>query len=442
MKGGRYHISLYIIIPMIFTGVAILSMLVANNIIAYCTRRGLDPATPMLIGALVLGVLTFICGLLIARMLLDPLVRFAKKTEELGVLRKLPAVQDRPISTDEVGRFTHIFQQVTDLLSQVDAQELFPQITGQSRAMRGVFNQIMKVAPTDATVLIIGETGTGKELISKSIHEHSQRRAKPFVAINCAAIPQGLLESELFGHEKGAFTGATGRKPGKFEIADGGTLFLDEIGDMPLETQSKILRVLEEGQIERVGGVKSIRVDVRIVAATNKDLAKMVDEDRFRQDLFYRLNVFSIFLPPLRERREDIPLLVDRLIGQSGNQKIVSVQALQLLSAYRWPGNVRELKNTLEAASVLANQTIEPLHLPSNITKEWESFGKDQMELTKNKGLDQRLGDMEKAMIIEALTRAGGVQVKAAKALGIKERSLWHRIKKFDIDVSSFKMQG
>lgn len=441
MRGGRYYISLYVIVPAIFAGVAILSMLVANNIIAYCMRRGLDPGTPMLVGALVLGVLTFICGLLIARILLNPLMQFAKKTEELGVVAKLPPVHAVSPQADEVGRFTHIFQQVTELLSQVDARELFPQITGQSRAMRGIFNQIMKVAPTDATVLIIGETGTGKELISKSIHDHSQRKDKPFVAINCAAIPEGLLESELFGHEKGAFTGATGRKPGKFEVADGGTLFLDEIGDMPKETQAKILRVLEEGEVERVGGIKSIKVNVRIVAATNKDLAKMVEAGQFRQDLYFRLNVFSILLPPLRDRREDIPLLVDRFVQQLDKKVQVSPEALQLLSAYRWPGNVRELKNTVEAASVLATDTIAPVHLPSTITKEWEASGKDQMELTDNHGLDRRLADIEKGIIIEALTRAGGVQVRAAKALGIKERSLWHRIKKYEIDVTSFKVQ-
>ncbi|MEA3428359.1 MAG: sigma-54 dependent transcriptional regulator, partial [Thermodesulfobacteriota bacterium] len=272
----------------------------------------------------------------------------------------------------------------------------------------------------------------------KSIHEHSAYKGKPFVAINCAAIPETLLESELFGYEKGAFTGANTSKPGKFEIANRGTLFLDEIGDMPLETQAKILRVLQDGQVERVGGISPVKVNVRLIAATNKDLSRMVDEGSFRRDLFYRLNVFSIYIKPLRERREDIPVLVDYFIRQLDKQIDVSPDTMQLLTAYNWPGNVRELKNTIESASVLANDAIEPVDLPPAVTGNVGISIHDDMD-SHEIGIDNRLKDLEKGMIIDALMRCGGVQVMAARRLGIKERSLWHRIKKLEIDVASLK---
>ena len=215
------------------------------------------------------------------------------------------------------------------------------------------------MAPTDATVLITGETGTGKELIARAIHSHSRRAAKPLIKINCAALPAGLVESELFGHEKGAFTGAIARRIGRFELADGGTLFLDEIGELPLETQAKLLRVLQEREIERVGGGAAIQVDVRIIAATNRDLLKAVRDKTFREDLYYRLSVFPIALPPLRDRAEDIPLLVrflvDKFAARIGKRiDGVSRETMRRLVAYRWPGNVRELENVLERAVILA----------------------------------------------------------------------------------------
>lgn len=442
MKDIRYNISLYIIIPVIISGIALLSMVLTYNVSGFYYRKGLAPELPMLIwGALLVGA-TFVIGLVITRMLVSPLRQFIQKTEELGVLDRLEIDDSALSSTDEVGRFNQLFEQVTELLSQVDAKELFPHLVGQSKAMRGVFNQIMKVAPTDSTVLVLGETGTGKELITQSLFEHSLRKDRPFVAINCAAIPEGLLESELFGHEKGAFTGADSRKLGKFEAANGGSIFLDEIGDMPLETQSKILRVIEEGHVERVGGLRTIPVDVRLIAATNQDLSEMVEKGLFRQDLYFRLNVFTIQLPPLRNRREDIPLLVERFLDNSNKKLTISPESLQLLTAYNWPGNVRELKNTVEAASVLAQDVINPVHLPSNITREWSVAEESKRENRNTKGLDHRLKELEKGMIIEALTRSAGVQVQAAKYLGIKERSLWHRIKKYNIDVASFKNSG
>ena len=230
--------------------------------------------------------------------------------------------------------------------------------------MRTVLSQVVKVAPTESTVLIIGESGTGKELIATSIHKHSNRKEKPIVSLNCAAIPEGLLESELFGHEKGAFTGATSAKKGRFEQAHGGTLFLDEIGDMPLSTQAKVLRVLQEREFTRVGGTRSLQVDVRFIAATNKNLQEMTERGEFREDLYYRLNVFSLYLPPLRERSEDIPLLVNHSLKKISKDTRMSPAALHVLMGYDWPGNIRELQNVMERASVMSDGIIETVHLP------------------------------------------------------------------------------
>jgi len=438
MKEIRFNISLYIIIPLIFAGIALLSTIVAYHITGHYLRNGMDPQWPVAFWAVVMMALTFISGFLIAKMLLGPLERFVKNTEKLGILRKTDE-EKRATKKDDMERFALVFDQVTELLSRVESRKLFPQIIGQSAPMRGVLNQIMKVAPTDSTVLILGETGTGKELVANSIYEHSPRYGKPFVPINCAAIPRELLESELFGHEKGAFTGAAARKPGKLEIADGGTIFLDEVSEMPLEIQAKILRVIEHAEVERVGGTHPIKVNVRFIAATNRDLSKMVDAGKFRQDLFFRLHVFPIHVPPLRDRKEDIPLLVHAFLKQLKKNVDISPETMQLLTAYEWPGNVRELQNAIEAASVMATDVIKPIHLPSTITKKWGNAAKENLGLLTNQNLDLRLRELEKGLIIEALTKTGGVQIRAARLLGIKERSLWHRIKKLGIDVSSFK---
>ena len=308
--------------------------------------------------------------------------------------------------------------------------------------MRGIFTQILKVARTDSTVLISGESGTGKELVAAGLFEHSPRRDKPFIKLNCVAIPEGLLESELFGHEKGAFTGATAQKIGKFELAHEGTIFLDEIGDMPLPTQAKLLRVLQEKEFERVGGNQTIRVDVRFIAATNKNLLEMVKQGTFREDLYYRLNVFSVHLPPLRERKEVIPVLVQHFLEQMANPVTLSPQSLQLLTAYSWPGNVRELQNTLERAAVLTDTgSIEPPQLPDHITGVIPNHVLQNPESPLSRPIDDRLDEVEKGLIIEALNRMGGVQVKAAELLGINQRSLWHRIKKLGIDVETLKHQ-
>ncbi len=437
MKDIRFNISLYVIIPVIIAGISILATIASFNITTYYFKRGFDPTWPVAFWGSIMIIVTAVFGVLIVKFIIDPMKRFARNTENLGVLGRMPKT-DKP---DDMERFSQLFDQVTDILGQVEARELFPNIVGQSKVMRGVLKQILQVAKTDSTVLILGETGTGKELIAQSIHQHSKRREKDFIALNCAAIPENLLESELFGHEKGAFTGASSRKLGKFEIAHNSTLFMDEIGDMPMETQTKVLRAIQENQFGRVGGVKTIKVNVRFITATHQDLTSLVKQGKFRQDLYYRLNVFAIHLPPLRERREDIPLLVDSFLGKQNKQFNVTSETMQLLTAYDWPGNVRELENAIEAATIITEDVIQPKHLPSSITN---TFGKsiaNKIDTLPKMNLDNRIHELEKGMIIDALTTTGGIQKKAAFLLGIKERSLWHRIKKYDIDASSFKQQ-
>ncbi len=332
---------------------------------------------------------------------------------------------------------------IKKLEQKIRRQYSFENIIGSSSAMQQVYELIQKVVQTDVTVLICGDSGTGKELIAQAIHYHSARAEKPFVKLNCVAIPEGLLESELFGHEKGSFTGAVGRKSGKFELANTGTIFLDEIGDMTLSTQAKILRVLQEREFERVGGTETISIDVRVIAATNKDLAKAVQEQGFREDLYFRLNVFSIVVPPLRDRKEDIPLLVDYFLQQANEDMHRSVSGvsrdtMEVLHMYHWPGNVRELENCVRRAVVMSDEEIiTPNCLPAYIQSIAENPKYTLPETIES--LDNTIADVEKQIIVDTLHSTGGVQSKAAKLLGISERSLWHRVKKLDINVSRIK---
>ena len=298
------------------------------------------------------------------------------------------------------------------------------EMIGQSAPMRKIFDAIETVGPTDASVLITGESGTGKELVARAIHQASPRRFHPLVAIHCGALTETLLESELFGHEKGAFTGAQFRKKGKFEIAEGGTVFLDEIGDITLKTQTDLLRVLQEREITRVGGNQIIKVDFRCIAATNKDLEKLIEEGKFRPDLFYRLNVFRIDLPPLRERREDIPVLVDHFVRKFSlamNKRItrVSPAAMNLLQQQPWVGNVRELENAVERAMVVGQEP--ELHEQDFIFKPQDS----------SNGSSQTLEDMERAHILRVVEECGGNQSHAADILDIDRVTLYHKLKKY-----------
>jgi len=314
----------------------------------------------------------------------------------------------------------------------------FEELVGSSQAFVHALETARRGAPTDLTVLIEGESGTGKELLAQAIHRGSARKGGPLVAVNCAAIPEGLLESELFGHERGAFTGAIRTRVGRFELARGGTLFLDEIGDMPLGMQAKILRAIEERRIERVGGNRPIDVDVRIIAATNQTLGQLVEGGRFRADLYYRLHGIQLRLPPLRERLDDLPELINTFLDHaqrklSRTTATLSDQALQCLWVHAWPGNVRELKHVLEGAVLLSDGVIRPEHLPPAVQTAGVKKLATASATASGRSLDETLDDVERQMILEALGRAGGVQVRAARVLGITEQSLWYRIKKHGI---------
>jgi len=313
------------------------------------------------------------------------------------------------------------------LSRELEERYSFGQIIGKSKLMRELFALLENVAETDSTVLIYGESGTGKELVARALHYNGPRKEGHFVPVNCAALPEALLESELFGYERGAFTGATRSKPGRFELADGGTLFLDEVGEMGQAVQAKLLRVLDQREFERLGGTKTIRTDVRIIAATNRDLETDVASGRFRRDLFYRLNVVSIHLPPLRERREDIPLLVEhfvRKLNEKMGRKVkgVSSEAMRLLMDYDWPGNVRELENAIESAFVIGRRdVIRPEDLPEVVRR------KRVPAVPEGRGL---LEEGERQALLAALERAGWNRGEAARLLGISRATLWRKMRK------------
>ncbi len=302
------------------------------------------------------------------------------------------------------------------------------QMVGQSPAMQEVYRLVRRAGPTDKAILIQGESGTGKELVARALHEHSQRANRPMVVINCAALPEPLLESEMFGHEKGAFTGAVAAKPGLFEVADGSTLFIDEIGELAPSLQAKLLRVLEDGSLRRVGSLKERRVNVRLLAATNRNLEAEVRAGRFRQDLYYRINVMSLELPPLRERNGDVRLLIDHFLGPDWS---IEPQALAAMQRYDWPGNVRELANAIERAKILADDHIVHLHdLPRDIVRSVSSETASEPAAVADA---DALASIQRAHIIDVLRRTGGNKARAARKLGISRRSLYRLIDKYDI---------
>jgi two-component system nitrogen regulation response regulator GlnG len=373
----------------------------------------------------------------------------------------------KPFDLDVIDAIIEKIDKAREMTSQVsmlkeelkDRYQLEKTIIGNSPAMRDIYKTIGKVAPSDVTVLIQGESGTGKELIARAIHFNSKRLGKPFIAINCAAIPKELLESELFGFEKGAFTGAVERKLGKFEQANGGTIFLDEIGDMPLDLQAKILRVLQEKEVTRTGGNQSIAVDTRIVAATNQDLEEKVRQKGFREDLYYRLNVVPIHLVPLRTRKEDIPLLVDYFLKKTCSEmecptKQCTQDAVRLLSEYAWPGNVRELENTIKRAVILSSDPLltsedfSSLRSQAGSTSRSEELSLEalvEMKLRASLGnLDKMesgdlygmiLEQMERPLIRFVLEKTRGNQVKAADILGINRNTLRKKIQELEIEI-------
>jgi DNA-binding NtrC family response regulator len=337
--------------------------------------------------------------------------------------------------------FQHLHHENVSLRKQLKAKYKFDNIVSDNEKMQAIFAQVEKVADTDSTVLIYGESGTGKELIARALHYNSYRQDKPLVPINCGAIPEDLLESELFGHEKGAFTGATAQRLGRFELANGGTIFLDEIGEMRPSLQVKILRVLQEREFERIGGTRTIKVDVRILAATNKNLEDLVARQQFRDDLFWRLNVIPITLPPLRERLSDIPLLVAHFIARFNAEKKqhltgITPVALQMLQSYHWPGNVRELENIVERIAILKGSgMIMPEDLPEKIARPSLSRSVPGVNIPDDGiDFDAMVETFEKQLLMQALVKAGGVKSKAANLLHMNRTTLVEKVKKLRLE--------
>jgi DNA-binding NtrC family response regulator len=340
------------------------------------------------------------------------------------------------IAIERFFKFQKLEDEVTYLKETLRGRAEFENIIGVSPAMKDVFDRIASVAGTEVPVLIQGESGTGKELVANAIHRLSKRNSKPFIKINCAAIPENLFESELFGHERGAFTGAAEMRKGKFEFADGGTIFFDEIGDIPVSLQPKLLRVLEDNLITRLGGNALISVNVRTIYATSKNLKECIAAGRFREDLFYRINVVPISLLPLRERKEDIPYLIDHFLKhykEKFNKASLSLSqpAFDALISYNYPGNVRELKHAMEMAAVLSkNGTIEVKHLPDEISGSAEKIPC----ITEDLSLEASVRCFEKQRIIKALNESGGRKIEAAKSLGISRKVLWKKLKEYCIE--------
>jgi Nif-specific regulatory protein len=347
-----------------------------------------------------------------------------------------------------------LIEQTRSLQEALRTRYRLGNIVGQSKRMREIYEAVEQVSQTRATVLIRGESGTGKELIARAIHFNSPRAAGPFVKLNCAALPQSLLESELFGHEKGAFTGATGAKKGRFELADGGSLFLDEIGDMPMPVQVKLLRVLQERCFERVGGTRTITVDVRIIAATHQDLEAAIPRGEFREDLYYRLNVVPLMLPPLRERREDIPLLIEHFLAKynrENNRRVrITGRVLQTMLTHDWPGNVRELENCVERMVIMTRRRLvlpEDLPLPVEIPTDKSKAPRPRLAHARGRVPADvtpivsvsNLRELERQQVIRALAQSHGVQTRAAALLGITPRQLGYRMRRYGI-VRAFRL--
>ncbi len=333
-----------------------------------------------------------------------------------------------------------LVQEVEVLRGEISSLVQTERIVGNSPAMQEVYKTVGKVAKADATVLVTGESGTGKELVAEALHYNSSRRAGPLVKVSCAALPETLLEAELFGHEKGSFTGALAQRRGRFEMADTGTIFLDEIGEMSLQTQTKLLRVLQDRKIERVGSSIPIKVDIRVICATNKDLQKQVEQHKFRDDLFYRLNVINIHMPPLRDRKEDIPSLVEHFLAKhrysaTAQPAAISEEALRRLMGYDWPGNVRELENAVERAVVLSRgQVITSRELPFGGREGDHEAGETSDVPTERSFFKRSVAQFEKDLIMKALRDATGNRSKAAEMLGIYRRLLYAKIKEYGLE--------
>ncbi len=379
-----------------------------------------------------------VVGALSADRVFDETVSFEEDVRVLSIIASMiaQAVKLRRSMAEERAR---LVEENTRLQEELRDRFRPDNIIGNSRAMQEVYDLIARVCQSDTTVLLSGESGVGKELVAHAIHYNSPRAGKAFVKVNCAALPENILESELFGHEKGAFTGAHMQRKGRFELAEGGTIFLDEVGDLTAPMQIRLLRVLQEREFERVGGTETIRANVRVIAATNRSLEQLIERGQFRQDLYYRLNVFPIHVPPLRERKTDILLLADYFVEKYSKKngkeiKRISTPAIDMLMAYHWPGNVRELENCIERAVLMSNDdVIHGHHLPPTLQTA-EASG-----TTVRGTLDETLARVEREIITEALKSARGNRAKAARLLGLTERIMGLRVERYGIDARRFR---
>ena len=362
----------------------------------------------------------------------------ALKSEAYDYLIKPLDIDELKILVAKALRHHQLEQENIYLKERLKDRFDFSNIIGRSPSMTRLFETVALVAPSDATVLIVGESGTGKELIANAIHQNSPRKDQQFIKVNCAALSETLLESELFGHEKGAFTGAIARKQGRFQLAHKSSIFLDEIAEMAPATQAKILRVLQEREFEPVGSTQTIKVDTRVIVATNKNLEKEIEEGRFREDLYYRLNVVTVEVPPLRQRREDIPLLADFFLKHYGEKnrrhiKGFTPRATDLLMRYDWPGNVRELENIIERAVIMSRgEMITPLEFPTDLQNPDEELKESRIDFTPGRSLKE----VEKVMILRTLEETGGNRTHAARILGISRRTLQLKLKEYGINPS------
>ncbi len=392
--------------------------------------------------------LTFICvpiidggrvtGTLSVTRIYNPHITFNEDTRLLSIIGSM-AVHAARRRQERLEELENLKQKNQELESQLSGNKSLNMI-GNSGKMRDVYSLVQMVGKTNSTVLIRGESGVGKELVADAIHEASTRKGKTFIKVNCSALPESLIESELFGHEKGAFTGADAQRKGRFELANGGTIFLDEIGDVPLSTQVKLLRMIQQREFERVGGTQTIKSDVRIICATNRKLEEMIKTEDFREDLYYRINVFPLYIPSLRERRDDIPLLVDHFIGKFNKEnqtkiKRITTSALNMLMVYLWPGNIRELENCIERACILStDNVIHAYHLPPSLQTA------DSTNTLAKGGMTYTVEQVEKQLIRDALTSTNGNITKAAEYLQVTERMLGTRLKKYNIEAWRYKV--
>jgi DNA-binding NtrC family response regulator len=352
----------------------------------------------------------------------------AMKLGAYDYLQKPFSLKDLEVIANKASERRNLRKEVTQLKAALERTQPRSEMVGQSPAMQEIFRLIERAGPSEKAILILGESGTGKELVARAMHRQSRRAEKPMVTINCAALPETLLESELFGHEKGSFTGAVGAKPGLFEVADGGTLFIDEVGELPGSLQAKLLRVLEDGSLRRIGSVQERRVNVRLLAATNRNLAGEVEAKRFREDLYYRINVMSLELPPLRERRGDIRLLVQHFLGPGWEIEPAAIEAME---SYHWPGNVRQLINAMDRAKILCDgETIRLQDLPREVTAVVGSTAPASARVLET---TDDLDAIQRSKVVEVLRREAGNKAKAARALKIERRKLYRLLEKYQI---------